>query len=558
VEKIFCRLAVAIAGLALCGCSALKTMYLPTQTMPLQQDTATGSDTRCEAPEPQTAPAYYLENLRNCTSPDSLVIFAFSGGGIRSASFGYGVLQAAHSIDMPDAKGAHPLDRDIDIVSGVSGGSFTAAAFATHHDTLFPQPGKPDYYRDNFLTHDFFYDLAMLYLSPLHWRWLFPYYGTNDELADIYAGIDFSASGDKVFAANFGELAKKGRPLLVVQATDYGNEQPFTFTQNDFDLICSDVGRYPVGHAIAASSAFPILFSPIQLTNHHFAAAGERGEAYCQHHRALWVDDVLKDGEPRDLSRLYARAQAASHYQPPRGETVHSVAGQPSSQPLYVYLQDGGASDNVALRGLSNIVIQSVRDLNGTARWSDPKACSLGLDKLRKILIVVSDGQALPNRTVSSLPYLADLGLILDVTSSTMIDANGLETMFASDALSRQLAAKFSLLDCGNPPTAGAADAAAPIEPRVKAYFARVSFANLDGTADLGNSAPCDKEKGERCTVDDLAHSGTSLAVSGDQVDALVKAGRSAFLCNLKIRQFLAESNAAPPPSPALACAPHQ
>jgi NTE family protein len=537
------RLAAAIllAGM-LSGCSTLESMYLPAQTVALQAPPSTDVDTACDAPTPAIAPAYYMENLKDCTAKDTLVVFAFSGGGIRSASFGYGALQAAHATAIPDGAGGHPFDRDIDAVSGVSGGSFTAAAFASQHDRLFPAAGH-DYYRDNFLTHNFFVDLVKLYLSPLHWRWLFPYYGTNDEMAEIYADIDFSSPKDKLFAADFGELAKKGRPFLAVQATDYGNEQPFTLTQNDFDLICSDVNRYPVGAAIAASSAFPVLFSPIQLVNHHFTPNTEKADNFCHSHRPAWVDDVLARPEPADLSRIYARAKAASYYLP-TGKRPKAD----SSAPQYVYLQDGGATDNVALRGLSNIMIQYIPDAETSNRKTAERLCRLKMDGLRKILIVAVDGEAQPDNSVSSLPYLSDLGLILNVTSSAMIDANGFEVMLSTDAMLKKFAERLSYLDCGN------TDAAALAPREVKAYFARVSFQDLAAATDFPSPAACGKAKGESCTVDDLAHTGTSLNFSDAEVDALIRAGQSAFSCNRKIREFFADSGA-PPPAGSLACA---
>jgi NTE family protein len=536
---------LCLAALLLSGCSTIEAMYKPVQTVPLQSAAAPTADPRCEIAPSADAPSYYLETLRDCTAQDTMVVFAFSGGGIRSASFGYGALQAAHGITMPDAAAGHSFDRDIDVVSGVSGGSFTAAAFATQRDRLFAD-GKPDYYRDNFLTHDFFADLIKLYLSPLHWRWLFPDYGTNDEMAEIYAGIDFSASDDKLFAANFGALAKKGRPMLMVQATDYGNEQPFTFTQNDFDLICSDVNQYPVGNAIAASSAFPVLFSPIQLVNHHFTSAATRADTFCHRHRPAWVDQVLAAPAPADLSRLYARATAANHYLPAKAH----AAGPLTASAQYVYLQDGGATDNVALRGMTNIMIQGLSHAAGEGRWSDMSACRMGLDKLHKILIVAVDGEAQANNTVASLPYLSDLSLILDVTSSAMIDANGFETMLATDAMAKKLAERLSDLDCGREASAPTVSGRA-----VKSYFARVSFQDLSETTPFADPAACGKRKGEDCTVDDLAHSGTSLAFSGAQVDALIAAGKSAFLCNRKIAEFLKDSGAASGTLPPLVCA---
>lgn len=530
----------------LTGCSTIEQLYKPVDTVALQSEPVRQT-TACDAATPETPPSYHLNSLRDCTAQDTMVMFAFSGGGIRSAAFGYGALQAAHALSVPDDTSAHHFDQDIDIVSGVSGGSFTAAAFASKREKLFPAAGAPDYYRDNFLTHNFFSDLLQLYLSPLHWRWLFPYYGTNDEMAEIYADIAFSGPSDKLFARNFGDLARNGRPMLVVQATDYGNEQPFTFTQNDFDLICSDLAPYPVGRAIAASSAFPVLFSPIQLTNHHFTTDAVKADHFCHQHRPLWIDRVLSQPEPEDISRLYTRAQKASQYIPAPLGTAHNRSAEQNAQ--YVHLQDGGAADNVALRGILNIVLQNFTTLEATAPWHDAESCRIGMNRVRRIVIVAVDGEAQPNKHVATLPYLSDLSLILDVTSSAMIDANGFETMLATDAMIRKLANKLSLLDCRQ-------DTETPFVPQsVTPYFAHVSFQDLHEATPLPDGKSCNKSNDVSCTVDDLARSETSLDFSPQAVDALIQAGRSAFLCNRKVGVLLRDIGAKAVPVETLPCA---
>jgi predicted acylesterase/phospholipase RssA len=561
-------LSLAVLGLALSGCAALESIYRPAPNVALTQAVTPGSPDCNQTPDPSSPPpAYELRDLKDCTAPDSFIIYAFTGGGIRSASFGYGVLEATHAVSVPDASGAHTLDRDIDIVSGVSGGSFTAAAFAYKRQALFPAgEAAPDYYRKNFLEHNFNGDLLAIYLEPWHWQWLLPDYGTNDEMAKVYGSIGFSSDSDKLFGERFGDLARLGRPFLIVQATDFGNEQPFTFTQNDFDLICSDVDAYPVQNAVAASAGFPILFSPIQLTNHHFASdnsllSDDKSAAptpYCRNHRPSWVDEVLSIKNPPELSRTFARAQVADGYLPTAPQAAGAAADKPKSamaqlfaQPRYVYLQDGGVADNAALRGLMNIVAQSVdNDAATSDEWSAEAAaaaCRAGFGRVRKIMIVSVDGQAEPDNSVSSLPYLSGIGQIMDLATSTAIDANDFETMLAADTMTKRLALKLAKLPCFTSPAWGA--------PAVTPYFARLSFRNLNQSAPLPKLADCGSDGKQTCTVGDLARSGTSLDFSPDQVDALIEAGRSAFWCDPEIRRFLTASNAASAEKNRLACA---
>lgn len=533
--------ALAAVAVLFSGCANLERAYRPVETAALTAPLPEASDKRCDAPADPAAPPppYDLANLRDCTAPDSLVVFAFSGGGIRSAAFGYGALTAAHATTIPDEAGHHTFDKDIDIVSGVSGGSFTAAAFATHREKLFPAAGVRDYYSEKFLTHDFFSDLTSIYLTPWHWQWMLPNYSSQDEMAKIYAGIEFSSDDDKLFAPTYGDLARKGRPLLVVQATDYGNEQPFTFTQDDFDLICSDLNPYPVGNAVAASSAFPVLFSPIRLTNHHHD--NHKPGSFCATHRPRWVDDVLSTPEPIDLSRLYARARVADGYLPPKPSVPHKTAK--NDAPRSVFLQDGGVTDNVALRGLNNIMIQNIGE-SPDAAWSaeaNEAACKGGWGAVRRVVVIAVDGEAQADNKVAALPYLSDLLLILNVTSSAMIDANGFETMLATDAATKLFATRLSKLQCGGE------------VHEVKPYFTRVSFQDLAEDTALGGPA-CGKDVGESCSLGDVARSDTSLDFSRPQVDALVAAGRSAFGCNRKIAQLITDLGGKATAGPPLAC----
>jgi hypothetical protein len=55
--------------------------------------------------------------------------------------------------------------------------------------------------------------------------------------------------------------------------------------------------------------------------------------------------------------------------------------------------------------------------------------------------------------------------------------------------------------------------------------------------------------------MSDVARSGTRLDFSGPEVDALVKAGSSAFFCNRNILAFLRDSKAIGATEPVYPCA---
>ena len=69
-----------------------------------------------------------------------LVILAFSGGGTRAAAFSYGVLEALRRIEIVTNSGrkTRMLD-EVDVITGVSGGSFTALAYGLYGEKLFDQ-----------------------------------------------------------------------------------------------------------------------------------------------------------------------------------------------------------------------------------------------------------------------------------------------------------------------------------------------------------------------------------------------------------------------------------
>ncbi len=60
-------------------------------------------------------------------SGELLVMVAFSGGGTRAAAFAYGVLQELSNTEVTPEKGLRPLLHEVDVISSVSGGSFTSA-----------------------------------------------------------------------------------------------------------------------------------------------------------------------------------------------------------------------------------------------------------------------------------------------------------------------------------------------------------------------------------------------------------------------------------------------
>ena len=93
-------------------------------------------------PNPRLEKAEDLQSVRlsNFTSKDRsdelLLVLTFSGGGTRAAAMSYGILEALAKVDIPqEHNNGKPLDSgrslldEVDVISSVSGGSFTAAYY---------------------------------------------------------------------------------------------------------------------------------------------------------------------------------------------------------------------------------------------------------------------------------------------------------------------------------------------------------------------------------------------------------------------------------------------
>lgn len=267
-----------------------------------------------------SAEGYRYANVRTDPRQEELfVVLAFSGGGTRAAAFSYGVLEGLRGVTYQS--GTRSMLDEVDVISSVSGGSFTAAHYA-----LFGVEGFPRFER-NFLYRNIQGALVLRALAPWNWVRL---------LRDDYSRIELAAElyDETVFdGATFRRLLEQSRgrrPYLLLNATDMTSTARFEFTQDQFDLLCSDLSDVPVARGVAASSAFPVLLSPLTLQNHG-------GAAPCNVYQPpLWLANALKSADqPR-------RATLA--------QTLLSYRDDVRSRP-FVHLLDGGLADNIGLRG---------------------------------------------------------------------------------------------------------------------------------------------------------------------------------------------------------------
>ncbi|MFZ6676187.1 patatin-like phospholipase family protein [Undibacterium sp. Xuan67W] len=240
------------------------------------------------------------------------VAASFSGGGARAAALAYGVLDAMRETAVEVNGTRRTLFGELDIVSAVSGGSMTAAYLGAHGDAIFPA------FYDKVLMRDLQSDFVRELLSPTNLDWLFSdRYGRSDVLAafldrEIFSGIRYADL-----------LARRTRPWISISATDMSLGARFEFVQDQFDLLCSDLASVHLATAVAASSAVPIVLSPLTLKNY---------SGPCP------VDANL------DLYGLFGDRRKAKQLE------LTSTYLDKKDRP-FVHLLDGGLADNLATRG---------------------------------------------------------------------------------------------------------------------------------------------------------------------------------------------------------------
>jgi len=188
---------------------------------------------------------------------DSLtVIMAFSGGGTRAAAYAYGVLETLRDIEISWEGQQRRLLDEIDTISSVSGGSFTAAYYGLFGERIFED------FEEKFLYADVQGHLTSSFLNPFTWfKTGSLFFGRSDYAAEYYDEILFEGK-------TFGDmLEREDAPVIQINATEVSSSTQFTFLQGVFDLLCSDLSAFPVARAVAASSAVPVLFSSITINN---------------------------------------------------------------------------------------------------------------------------------------------------------------------------------------------------------------------------------------------------------------------------------------------------
>ncbi len=425
-------------------------------------------------------------------SDETFICLTFSGGGTRAAALAYGVLRELHETPAADTPG-HLLD-EVDVISSVSGGSFTAAGYAVWRDDLFDGRWERD-----FLKHDIETDLLFRIFTPGNLL-LLPLVMLDriDIAADYFH--------DTVFQKHtYRDLITSGkRPLVVINATSIASGQRFEFTQDDFDSMGSDLASIPVGDAAAASSAVPIVFSPLRFRYYDNAVSRRairdaltREEAGSRHaRRQRWAHTLLPPGERFDPSTY--RLDEERHQ--------------------YLYLLDGALADNL---GLAHVIhsFQFGHIREGMDRPAGP---------IRRVVVIVVNAGTRPDSDIESRPSAPGI-LTMGYKSPTISIDNTTDALlqFARvlfDERSRRVGALYA--DWVKALRDTCPDAAVPEPPPeldVDTYLIEVRLTDIP-----------DETERDRCLT-----MPTRLSLPAGDVDLLIDTGRKLLRGHPRFQELL-------------------
>lgn len=310
-------------------------------------------------------------------SDDSLFIgLAFSGGGHRASSFGYGMLKALQSVDRSPSN-PHGLLPHVRLVTGVSGGSVTAAWFG------FAGPQGMNGFRERYLVQNAEKYMANVAFNPL----------------TVARGLSGGANGRRTFArflneslfrgATFGDLSRRSNIITWINAADVAHKSSFLFSPETFDALCSDLSKLPISEAVAASAAFPLVFSPIVLEAH---------KSDCNYTEPDWLTAARHNPESTSTLRSYGRVIEA--YSDPE-------------QVKFVKLLDGGITDNF---GTVALAVERAKAQNAYGPLTAEQAVRLN----RILFLVANSGTASEHGWSQRVAGPGGVELAMSIVNSSM------------------------------------------------------------------------------------------------------------------------------------------
>ena len=250
---------------------------------------------------------------------NTLVILTFSGGGTRAAGLSYGVLKQLDATAMPDNR---KLLDYVDVISSVSGGSFASMDYgmrgrqmiADFESKFLQVPVQSMLIKAAFFTPG---NVIRLLFDPNFHR--------IDVATQVYQDVLFH---DETFDKLLQQQQANDRPLIIANATELEIGSRFEWTQDQFDVICSDMLPIPVARAVAASSDFPVALPPMILKKYDASS--------CKYQTPSWLPVARENDAYLNTSRTRYATELEAYLNPQR---------------TYLHTLDGGIADNIGLRG---------------------------------------------------------------------------------------------------------------------------------------------------------------------------------------------------------------
>ena len=279
---------------------------------------------------------------------------AFSGGGTRAAALAYGVLKELEHTTLLHKQKNYRLIDEVDIISSVSGGSFIAAYYGLHGKKTFHT------FKKAMLQQNIEDSIITSVLSPFSW---FLATGRTEIATQIYNNTLFNN-------ATFKEFNNPNSPLILINASDLGNGVRFSFVQEYFDILCSNINDYSIARAVAASAAVPVAFNPVVIQNFQ----------PCENHAQQKLQQAMKHAQQNDDLK----------------QAVKGLMDYIDTQYPYLHLVDGGITDNLGLRAIYEAVELSGGAQNFAKRIGKPPA------KWLAVISVDASTQAAPEFRLSN------------------------------------------------------------------------------------------------------------------------------------------------------------
>jgi NTE family protein len=310
---------------------------------------------------------------------DTAIGLSFSGGGTRASAFAFGVLRELGRTQIASEGRQSMLIDQVDLVSSVSGGSITAAYFALNGSATLND------FRKKFLAKNV-EDSLRTEVSLTNIVRL-----SNDAALNDSAGLQSWLDEHLFNSATYRDVFNRGRPKLLINASDIYNRTPFVYNQETFASLCSDLNAYPISEAVAASAAVPLVFKPVVIQN--FADR-------CQYEAPRWSQRALRN--PNAPAVLRANAEAVQRY-------------RAKSDVKFVKLMDGGLTDNL---GLTGILLERLSASQPHEPFSEREAV-----KMKRLLFIVVDAGRPPG---GDWAKNVDTGAsdLIQAVADTAVDAN--------------------------------------------------------------------------------------------------------------------------------------